>query len=65
MEIIVNKQVYKFEDRLTIEQWQAVMQYDFMIPMNWPTIINKVTGVPLKLLINGKSRYTRTGCSYH
>ena len=63
MEIIVNKQVYKFEDRLTIEQWQAVMQYDFMIPMNWPTIINKVTGVPLKLLIKGSQDTLELGAA--
>ena len=63
MEIIVNKQKYEFAERLTIEQWQSVMQYDFHNPMNWPTIIHLVTGVPRKDLAKGSQETLELGAA--
>lgn len=63
MEIIIDKKSYRFEDRLTIEQWQAVMKYDFTNPFNWPTIINIVTGVPKDLLVKGNQDTLELGAA--
>ena len=63
MEIIVNKKKYKFEDRLTIAQWQSVMQYDFTNPMNWPTVIHLVTGVPRQDLVKGSQDTLELGAA--
>lgn len=63
MEIIVNKKKYKFSDRLTIEQWQNVMQFDFTNPANWVHIIHIVTGVPKELLIKGSQDTLELGAA--
>ena len=63
MEIIVNNKKYQFSDRLTIEQWQAVMQYDFKNPMNWATIIHLVTGVPRQDLVKGNQETLELGAA--
>lgn len=63
MEIIVNNQSYKFNDRLTIEQWCSVMRYDFTNAANWPTIINLITGVDKALLIKGNQDVLELGAA--
>ena len=53
MEIIVNGVEYKLSDRLTIEEWQSVMKYDFANAGNWANIIHLVTGAPRNVLAKG------------
>ncbi len=63
MEIIVNDKSYKFNDRLTIQQWCSVMRYDFSNAANWPTIINLITGVDKRDLIKGSQDVLELGAA--
>ncbi len=63
MEIIVNGIEYQFDDRLTIDQWKSVMQYDFTIAANWPTIIELITGVPKSILVRANKDTLELGAA--
>ena len=63
MEIIVDKVTYQFPERLTIEQWQHIMQWDFTIQSNWPKIIAYVTDIPQSLLERGNEEALELGAA--
>lgn len=63
MEIIVNGEEYKLSDRLTIEEWQSVMKYDFTNAGNWANIIHLVTGAPRKVLAQGNLETLELGAA--
>ena len=63
MEIIVNGEAHQFNDRLTIKQWCSVMRYDFTNAANWATIINAITGVDKRLLIQANSDVLELGAA--
>ena len=63
MEIIVDKVAYQFPERLTIEQWCHIMQWDFTIQSNWPKIIAYVTDIPQSLLERGHEEALELGAA--
>ena len=63
MEIIIDKVKYEFTERLTIEQWQHVMQWDFEVASNWPRIISYITGAPELLLTRGNDATLELGAA--
>lgn len=50
MEINLNDKKYTIPERLTIEQWQNLVKWDFQRPEHWPRILNIATGAPWDLL---------------
>ena len=63
MELIIDKVKYSYPERLTIEQWQWVMQYDFQLPTNWPTLIAYLTGAPKSMLERGSQDALELGAA--
>lgn len=51
MNINVNDIAYPFKQRLTIEEWQSLVSYNFQDPKTYPYILNIVSGAPIDVLV--------------
>lgn len=46
IKIEINNNSYVLPERFTVEQWQAMMLWDFEDPKHWPKILEAALGVP-------------------
>ena len=49
--ININNKRYKIPERLTIDQYHGVLQFDWNDPKYYPYIVSQLTGAPLDLLV--------------
>ena len=54
IEMQISQQAYKIPEELTIQQWSALIKWEFTEPNNWPRILHILTGHPLAELKKGK-----------
>ena len=46
--ININSKRYEIPERLTIEQYQKAMAFDWEDPKYYPMIVSQLTGAPIK-----------------
>ena len=58
-QININNKAYKIPERLTIEQYQAAMAFDWEDPKYYPMVVSQLTGAPIaQLQAAGKEALT-------